>query len=84
MCMGKIGHTARTVAKEDLALALRGVGVRRGIGLTKLIVGFYINVGAFLQVTKIIICGRVEGENVVPCSLGLCPSWKKARPRQFA
>lgn len=48
MRMGKIGHTARTVAKEDLALALRGVGVRRGIGLTKLKVGFYINVGAFL------------------------------------
>jgi hypothetical protein len=74
MCTGKIGHTARTVAKEDLALASRGVGIRRKIGLTNLKVGFYINVGSFLQVAKIIIRELVEGDNVVPCSLGLCPS----------
>jgi hypothetical protein len=54
------------MTKEDLALTLRGSGVRRGIGLTKLKIGFYINKGAFLQVTKIILRGRVEGENVVP------------------
>ena len=55
------GYTARTVAKEDLALALKGSGIRREIRLTNLKVGFYINEGAFLQVTKIIICKLGEG-----------------------
>ena len=72
--MGKGGHTARTMTKEDLALTLKGGGVCRRIGLSKLIIGFYINVGAFLQVTKIIFYGGVEAENVMPCCLGLRPS----------
>jgi len=41
-------HPNIFVAKEDPTLALRGAGVRRGIGLTNLKVGLYINVRAFL------------------------------------
>lgn len=74
-------HPDIFMTKEDLALTLRSIGVRRGIRLTKLKVGFYINLGAFLQVTKVIIRDWAEGENMVPCSLGLWSSAVGARRR---
>jgi hypothetical protein len=62
------------MTKVDLALTIERVGVRCGIGLSQLEIGFHVNVGTFLQVTKEIIRGLIEGEDMMPGSLGLWAS----------
>jgi hypothetical protein len=64
-------YATHTVTKEDLTLALGRAGVRCWIRLTYLKVGFYVNVRAFLEVTKVIVGIRIERKDVMPGSLGL-------------
>jgi len=59
------------MTEEDLTLALESARIRARLGLTHFIVGFHIDVTAFLQITKVIVRVRVEGSDVMPCSLGL-------------
>ena len=49
-----------TVPQEDLALSFRGVGVRVGIRLAKLEVGFSEYKRAALQCPEVVVSGRVE------------------------
>jgi hypothetical protein len=48
------------MTKENLTLTMGGVGIRGRISLTHLKVGFYIDVRAFLQVTKVLIRARLK------------------------
>jgi hypothetical protein len=66
-----MNHTLRTMTEEDLTLALESAGIRARLGLTHPIVGFHVDVTAFLQITKVIVRVRVKGSDVMPCSLGL-------------
>jgi len=50
-------HADIFVTKEDLALTIGRVGVRCGIGLAQLEIGFHVNLGTLLQITKEIIRG---------------------------
>jgi len=59
------------MTKKDLTLALGSSGIRVRIGLTNIVVGFHIDVRAFLQVTEVSVRVRVEGKDVMPGSLGL-------------
>ena len=66
-----MNHTLRTVTEEDLTLGLGRAAIRGRIRLTHFIVGFYIDVRAFLQVAEEIVRVLVEGNDVMPGSFGL-------------
>lgn len=71
---GLVRDSMHTMTKVDLALTIGRVGVRCGIRFSQLEIGFHVNVCAFFQVTKEIIRGLTEGEDMMPGSLGLWAS----------
>ncbi len=81
-----MSHTIRTMTEEDLTLPVDSVGIRTRFRVTHRKVGFYIDVRAFLQMTKVIIRVPIKGKDVMPGSLGLrtsCQSDASVPQRNF-
>jgi hypothetical protein len=81
-----MNQTIRTMTKENLTLTHESAGIRGRISLTQFIVGFHIDVRAFLQVTKVIVRALVETKDVMPGSPGRwtsCQSDASVRQSQF-
>src|SRR5258708_38965205 len=81
-----MSHTIRTMTEEDLTLPVDSVGIRTRFRVTHRKVCFYIDVRAFLQMTKVIIRVPIKGKDVMPGSLGLrtsCQSDASVPQRNF-